>query len=351
MMWVVGQFLDSWHPAGVAWDFKGLYNSETKAVAACMDDRHFIFCSKINHPIPQTTVFPSGLPGFRVPRQDKTGEMKPRHDNRRLDRLFDFSDVDFVHRQDKGNAGDWYSVPQQYFELFRGARVHDLAHMDPMEIGRLSRRVVVGGGGLLGRAKFSRQFLALWEKPVRCAVGWGLGDNLTVDFKTQWVDECRIQYPDDVERFDLLGVRDWGTPYRWVPCASCLHPSFAKVRVPIHDVVVYENKMPTGVEEFPKMQNTSLDMDAILDFLGSGHVVITNSYHGAYWAQLLGRGVLAFPFSSKFWHMRHRVTLCRPGEWKENLSKVEAQPPALEECVAANVEFKNEAMAILAEAA
>jgi hypothetical protein len=49
--------------------------------------------------------------------------------------------------------------------------------------------------------------------------------------------------------------------------------------------------------------------------------------------------------------MRHRVTLCRPGEWKENLSKVEAQPPALEECVAANVEFKNEAMAILAEAA
>lgn len=354
MNWIVGQLKGAWNPAGTLWQFMGLYSTEARADAACFDRNYFLFRPRLNHPIPPTTIFPGELAGFRFPRRTQSEQEQtqaPCQNCSRINRLFDFGDVAFLHVQNKGNAGDWFSQPSQYFDLFRGCRVKDIQQMTPVEVSLLGKRIVVGGGGLLGRAKFSRQFSALFERTYRAVVGWGIGDNMTVDFKNHFVPKSEIQYPDMVEYFSLLGVRDWGTAFRWVPCSSCLHPAFDKPRVPVHDMVVYESKFPLAIEGFPKRSNVGLDLDAILDFLGSGQIVITNSYHGAYWAQLLGRGVLALPNSSKFWHMKHKMTLCAPGEWKQYLDRVEAQPPALEECRRANYEFKNMAMTVLAQAA
>ena len=50
-------------------------------------------------------------------------------------------------------------------------------------------------------------------------------------------------------------------------------------------------------------------MEKVLDFLGSGETVLTSSYHGVYWATLLGRKVLAFPFSSKFYTLKHKPNM------------------------------------------
>lgn len=37
MHWIVGQLKGSWNPAGTLWQFRGLYNTEAKADAACFD--------------------------------------------------------------------------------------------------------------------------------------------------------------------------------------------------------------------------------------------------------------------------------------------------------------------------
>jgi hypothetical protein len=44
-------------------------------------------------------------------------------------------------------------------------------------------------------------------------------------------------------------------------------------------------------------------------------VVVANTYHGAYWATLLGRRVIvAAPFSNKFFGFRHEPVIVRDME-------------------------------------
>ncbi len=254
-------------------------------------------------------------------------------------------DIQSVCRLDATNAGDFHSAPFRYVDLGT-LRCSDIITLPrPNE---LARQLVIGGGGLLGSPSFEPFWQQLFSRSYDTVVGWGMGDNARVDTTSGFVDRTECVYPDYVRRFDLLGVRDIGTPYEWVPCASCLHPLFDEEWPIEHDVVVFEHKrVPTGIEEFPKMNNDTNDLARVLRFLGSGRVVITNSYHGAYWAQLLGRGVLAFPFSSKFYHLRHKATLCRPHEWKQHLDRVEDQPPALQECIDANLRFARKVAARL----
>ena len=86
------------------------------------------------------------------------------------------------------------------------------------------------------------------------------------------------------------------------------------------------------------MSNHGATLDDVLQFLSSGEVVITNSYHGAYRATLLGRAaVIVTQNSSKFYHMKH----VHPYAKWEDAMKAERHwyPNALEECRAANMAF------------
>ena len=247
------------------------------------------------------------------------------------------SQVGGVYRADPGNTGDAYCSPFSYFD-FGSLRLTDIFAVPPVTW--LPSTLVVGGGGLFGNTTFDPRFEALFARPYDAVVGWGIGENSRIDTARGYVPPADLSYPDYTSRFDLLGVRDHGAPFSWVPCASCLHPLFAERWPIVHDVVVYEHKrVPIDIEGFPKMSNGTGDLARVAAFLGSARVVITNSYHGAYWAQLMGKGVVAFPFSSKFYGLRHRVTLCEPKDWRQGLDRVELQAPALAECVDANLAF------------
>ena len=76
-------------------------------------------------------------------------------------------------------------------------------------------------------------------------------------------------------------------------------------------------------------------------FVGSGAKVVTNSYHGAYWAMLLGRKVvLAAPYSSKFHHYRHPPEISEDRSWTPALScHGKDDRGALQECRDANRKF------------
>ncbi len=179
-----------------------------------------------------------------------------------------------------------------------------------------------------------------------------------------------------LEKFDLVGIRDFSiSGYDWLPCASCMHKSFYKKREIKHEFVVFSHKkFLLNIENFPRMTNECNDIEKVLDFLGSGDTVLTSSYHGVYWATLLGRKVLAFPFSSKFYTLKYKPSMypvemwfkknksfidklnfryknkfCFPSAdgWQSLLKDCQSYPESLEECRHKNQLYYSKVMEIL----
>ena len=174
---------------------------------------------------------------------------------------------------------------------------------------------------------------------------WGLGESLNVDRKGGFVLPYPKSLPDYLNRFDLVGMRDYGTQYAWAPCPSCLLPGLELPSPPIHEIVIYEHKrIAIPIDGFPRNTNAGDDINSVLAFLASGEVVITNSYHGAYWATLLGRRVLAIPNMSKMYRFKHAPVIARPEGWKRLMDLTVAYPGALSECRAATHAFYAEVL-------
>jgi len=197
--------------------------------------------------------------------------------------------------------------------------------------------LLLGGGGMLGQPWSHRLKEYIDAKP-RVSVLWGVGSNTH--------SSAKVTFPKWLDRVDLAGVRDYGTAYRWVPCPSCLSPLFDRGYAVEHEAVVYRHAI-RELDTIPKlnlptMTNGNPSLEQVLRFMGSAETVITSSYHGAYWASLLGRKVIAVPFSSKFYGMKHAPVLVnaeRAAEWARIVVDAKAYPHALQECRQANDEF------------
>jgi hypothetical protein len=249
-----------------------------------------------------------------------------------------------VYRCDETNVGDAFCAPYRYFNI-RGPRQDILA----LDLNNLSGVVIVGGGGLVAQT-FEPAMTALADCRPRLAalIGWGLGESLHVDRNGEIVMPFAGSLPNYLGAFDLLGVRDFGTPYRWTPCASCMWSEFDRVRGdPAKPIVIYEHKrIPIPIDGPERMSNDGNRISAVLDFLASGEVVITNSYHGAYWATLLGRRVVAIPNMSKVYRFKHAPAVGRPQHWRQLADVAIAYPESLSDCREANMKFFAEVTAL-----
>lgn len=237
------------------------------------------------------------------------------------------------HRRNPKNIGDMMSTPVPHFnilakfatiEIFRYRERQDL-HLKP---------VIIGGGGLFSNEFFADRLADIVASAPRHLICWGAGQNTH--------DSAVVSYPDVLRNFDLVGLRDHGSPYEWVPCASCMDPAFDNQQHPVHEVVLYNHTDFPGLKAsgLPELENSVTDFSAVITFLASGATVVTTSYHGAYWATLLGRRVVVInPFSSKFHAFRHPPVLARDSDWKSALARAVSYPDALEECRDANKRF------------
>lgn len=246
----------------------------------------------------------------------------------------------FVHRIDHNNLGDMVCCPVDYFDWsFVEHRVQDIHGPFPS-----GSNYIFGGGGLLHGAwvdaldQFSDQ-----RSPGTKAVVWSAGVNTHYAKSLIW--------PKFLDRFDLVGLRDWGNPWRYVPCVSCMHSAFnwARGLKPTCDAVIYEHKdrrvdIDAG---FSRMNNARAkeSMGDTLQFLASGRVVITNSFHGAYWALLLSRVPLMFsPFSNRFFSFQNQNAYCEWYNWHPALKSCMSNTPSYlpwfyDECVDENRKF------------
>jgi len=82
------------------------------------------------------------------------------------------------------------------------------------------------------------------------------------------------------------------------------------------------------------------DIENAIDFLASGAVVLTNTYHGAYWSMLLGRKTIVIdPWSTKFTNMKYEPALATRLDWERHIADARIYPDMLDECRAANRKF------------
>jgi hypothetical protein len=289
-----------------------------------------------------------------------------------------------VHRVDKNNVGDMASNPLRYFKPDGNYLTVDVGQYAANSFSS-DIPVIVGGGGLIGNELFEanlrkvctpsdiNQLNEIWKKkwdlsdPDNLAVHteftekfqtliaetkqkvstkrslrviWGAGIN-TNGYKKKGSAE----WPDWMSDFDLVGIRDWAQPHPWVPCASCMSPAFDKQYTQTNDIIIFEHKKQLINEwpdiSIPRFVNSGNNLEQTIALLGSAKTVITNSYHGVYWATLLGKKVICIgAWSSKFAHYRHRPTFIN--NWSQLEEAIETTMPhlgALEESRQANKAF------------
>ena len=246
-----------------------------------------------------------------------------------------------LHLTKGSNVGDIESGPYRYFS--EKVPEIDLSDAHPDVINGAD--LVLGGGGLL---IFSNVLYEIYKNRIGRLVVWGVGLN---DHSKQYDDS----FPPWIGEADLIGVRDWGKGYRWVPCASCMSPLFDREYDVKHDVVAYlradgwDKDARTVLAGFPRLFNTAL-LKEVIAFLGSGQTVVMTSYHGAYWASLLGRKVIVWnPFSSRFYSMRHPPLLLQEVDTIgiDVIKQAVAYPNALQECRIANTAFYSDVTTLL----
>jgi len=206
-----------------------------------------------------------------------------------------------VHRKVHNNVGDYFCNPSRYFSIDVDSQ-ELMYNPTPLD----DKDLIVGGGGLIHK-KFSKHIQMLLDKNPKTTTLWGIGHNFGAKHVSKVGD---VYYPDWIERCDLIGIRDWIDGYhKWyLPCVSCMHPCFSwdyKVR---HDTVYFIHAYKTKYQsnEMPVMKNNKMNFEDVIAFLGSAETVVTDSYHGAYWAQLLGKNVHVASWSVKFDHMKHQ---------------------------------------------
>ncbi len=242
------------------------------------------------------------------------------------------TDTILMHRQSDRNVGDAACTPGLYF---------DFGASDDLPFGAEApecARAILGGGQVYDDVVDA----AIYHTArARHRVVWGVG------ISARNVRDLSFDILEGSAA--LIGTRNWGVKRcEYVPCASAMSPFFDNVLPPAHDVVCFWHaRKSDGVRRvagLPEQDNHTGTMADALAFLASGATVVTNSFHGTYWAMCLGRRVLCVPFSDKFSQFQENPVFAGPEDWPDALEKAEAREGTLEDARARNLAFYEQVM-------
>lgn len=290
-----------------------------------------------------------------------------------------------IHRRDRNNVGDMASNPLQYFLKEDQYQAVDITNLYTTSYDS-NLPVIVGGGGLIGNEFFGdivrdtlnssdkNQLLSLWSQrwdvvsPNNQDVNkeflekykeliktyidkldqtksprffWGGGYNGDYSKKIK----ANFEWPQWMVEFDKVGVRDWGQTLPWTPCASCMHPALRKHYSIKNDVIFFEHKKQLlkdfGTDSIPRFINSGSNVEQTIELLGSANIILTNSYHGAYWGTLLKKRVIVVgAWGAKFYALKHAPYILDKNEhWQSMIDRVSTYNTALDECITANERY------------
>jgi hypothetical protein len=234
------------------------------------------------------------------------------------------------------NVGDRMSGPAQYVWPAQYLNAPIIRELDePSDI------TIIGGGGIFSQlAKMRSSIFALNPKARVIAWGVGLPPKGTHDKEVREV----------ALNFSAFGTRNYDRreELSFVPCASCLSPLFDQVDPPKNEFVAFLHRkkpkpleIPSGI---PTLSNAMRCPKEVIDFIASGDTVVTSSYHGVYWAQLLGRRVICVPYNNKFRTFQHPPTMAEPNTWLSALRASKRTDSLLQEYRDINRAFAEKAL-------
>lgn len=291
-----------------------------------------------------------------------------------------------VHRSDPNNVGDIASDPLQYFLRPNEYQIVDVTRLAQTPYDA-SLPMIVGGGGLIGNEFFGDFYPQLFESPdvqqlermhsdswqlsnlsnksiyddfnlkynklIENTIAkiphvsgprfvWGAGHN-----SSNFIKFKEIRWPRELARFTKVGIRDYDefSKFQWAPCASCMHPALEKKYAIKNDVIWFEHKKQLikdfGDDAIPRFINSGSNVEQTIELLGSANIILTNSYHGAYWGTLLKKRVIVIgAWSSKFSWLKHQPFILEKKEyWKDHVDETLIHATALEECRTATFDF------------
>lgn len=209
--------------------------------------------------------------------------------------------ITFAHIID-GNLGDHYATPALYFNQ----QFSEWSEIDVCDFRKVPLKdthpLIVGGGGLLHPGVDSWIAEMSFHRPV---ILWGVGLNYADDS-----DEPRRRAAIFLHNCKLVSVRNRGFAkefsFNYVPDVSCMAPELdAQIEVTSDAGVYHHFQRPFSIRGVPSITNeNNKSLSEVIQFIGSKKVVITNSYHGAYWAGLLNRRTVIWEaWSSRFYDL------------------------------------------------
>ena len=227
------------------------------------------------------------------------------------------------------NTGDRFCSPFLYY-TFPFDTTYRCIVRDSFE--EVNYPLILGGGGLFQQWFIDNVFPKFKNK---IKIVWGSGTN--------YHGETKIILPNFLSDWDIVGLRDKGTIYDWVPCVSAKNKLFDNNYNSKFEFVIYEHAhQPINIKsltEAPKLNNTGFSMREKIDFIGSGEYIITNTYHGAYWGMLLNKKVIIYePFSNRCLFFPWNVTIADRFTFKDKIKSC-ASFNILQECREVNDAF------------
>jgi len=251
-----------------------------------------------------------------------------------------FTNVSFL-----GNAGDYWSSPLKYynFDKFKVRQVHFIDFWEKLngnenfkDLNTKDSLVVIGGGGLLTTQDNFIQKTTEHLIENNKVILWGIGSNTQVKPAFEILKH---------ENILLHGIRDtsYNLNYPYLPCPSCKHILFDKKYEEVDEIGIIEHpRLPIDILNIDKITNKS-SIDDILNFIGSKKIIISSTYHGVYWAQLMNKKVIYYSESnevnSKIINLKHRVNICNKFNYMEKIQNISHCENLLEESRKLNDEF------------
>jgi hypothetical protein len=257
-----------------------------------------------------------------------------------------------IFRADPTNVGDAFCPPFIYFP-FKNKRYIDILNINQNTTFHRDEIIIVGGGGL-GKEFFKEKIdtiIDLKEKYNLKIIAWGVGYDLNVD-KSSILSPEENLISNIFDGFDIIGTRVYLKQkyeqkiYEYVPCVSCMHDALYTLRneqKKLKKVGVYSHKripLNTFFPEYDHLTNEGMDLINVLNFISSYEFIITNSYHGVYWATLLNKKVICVPFKSGLYSFKDKPTyLSKYQASKDDFEKAINYPYSLDESRELNFNF------------
>lgn len=241
--------------------------------------------------------------------------------------------------QSANNVGDRMCGPAQYFWPDEHISL-DFEHKI-----NGAGSVIFGGGQVFGQICSKITETEGTFQPYRRLFAWGVGIPLKGKNDNKVTKMAKS--------LSLFGTRnfDWKDELDFVPCPSCMSTLFDNPAGPKHEIVAFlhRKKLPETFVPFgiPHLTNAVDNAKEAIDFISSGETVVTNSYHGVYWAQLLGKKVICIPYNDKFKTFEHTPTFAGPETWMEQVNNATSFPSTLEKYRDTNRDFSKKIRALL----